>query len=102
MSEIELIQGLKVKVERVISLYEVERSRNEDLTNLVEQYRSKIEDKNTKINELNNKIEQLERKLDNKKLVDAMMYSAKDKEAAKRMVSSLIREIDNCIALLNH
>jgi hypothetical protein len=44
MSEIELIQGLKVKVERVISLYEVERSRNEDLTNLVEQYRSKFED----------------------------------------------------------
>ena len=86
--------GLKNKVEQIISKYELLLSDNKRLKNQLDNCKDKLELSN-------NKIKELEEKIDNLQLVEAFKSSAVDVKEAKQNIRSMVREIDNCIALLN-
>jgi uncharacterized membrane protein len=85
---------LKVKVKRIVDLYEKEKERNDILLkekhDLTESYRvaeQKLKDLITKYNKL--------------KLAKIFIASSNDMHDAKLKVNRMMREIDRCIALLN-
>lgn len=86
---------------------------NQRLTALVEMYKSlrkELEEKNEQIDELkkeikirDNKIKELDNNYNNLKLAQAFgsAMSESEEKDAKARLNKIIREIDNCIALLN-
>lgn len=85
---------LKIKVKKVVDLYEKEKEKNAILVrekqNLTESYRiaeQKLKDINSKYNKL--------------KLAKIFIASSNDSHDAKLKVNRMMREIDRCIALLN-
>ena len=96
-----LIEGLNSKIETLISMYEASRADNDRLAAELESCKDKLQAKNTTIEELKTQIDQLKLKNKNLQLVDAFNISANDRARAKRSVEKIIREIDNCIEMLN-
>lgn len=96
-----LIEGLNSKIETLISMYEACKSDNDRLEAELESCKDKLQAKNTTIEELKTQIDQLKLKNKNLQLVDAFNISANDRARAKRSVEKIIREIDNCIEMLN-
>ncbi len=89
------IAGLKERIEKLISKYEVLRAREADLSERLE--------RSEKLNqEKDNTIKELKERLDNLQLTLALGSSAPDRAEAKRRVAGLMKEIDKCIALLNN
>ena len=99
--EQELIERLNSKIEILISMYETAEAENARLQEMLDSCQDKLASKTNTIQELNNQIEQLKQKNKNLQLVDALNISANDRARAKRSVDRLIREIDNCIEMLN-
>ena len=99
--EQELIERLNSKIEILISMYETAEAENARLQEMLDSCQEKLASKTNTIQELNNQIEQLKQKNKNLQLVDALNISANDRARAKRSVDRLIREIDNCIEMLN-
>lgn len=93
MSE-DVVSRLKSKVEELISRYETVRSENEELKARLEQVVAQNDIKTQKLNKLEQQIENLQ-------LRKAFTDTSGDNTLAKRKVSSLIREIDKCMELLN-
>lgn len=89
-----VIEELKKKVQRIISAYELILSENDRLNTRLEQYIN--DNKNS-----NNKIKELEKKIENLQLMEAFKASTQDVKEAKQKIGRLIKDIDNCIALLN-
>lgn len=88
-----MLEGIKKSIEKLIARYESEQqmriSLEEELAkekSLTEAYRKRITE--------------LERQVDNLKLTEAFTTGAGDKSVAKEKIDKLIREIDNCISLL--
>jgi outer membrane protein assembly factor BamE (lipoprotein component of BamABCDE complex) len=89
-----LILRMKENIQKLILLYTKEKENNKELSKEVKHIS----------NELNiyiNKNKEVEKKYENLKLAKALDgINGEDKEA-KLKLNKIIREIDNCIALLN-
>ena len=87
-----MISDLRIKIERLISLYEREKQRGDELASQLEASRAEIADKKQQITELKSQI-------DHYKLAGAFT-SSEDVQASKERLNKLIRDIDKCIKLL--
>mgnify|MGYP006873127471 CR=1 FL=1 len=88
-----MLEGIKTSIERLIARYESER-----------EMRISLEEELSKEKSLNEayrkQITELERQVDNLKLTEAFTASSPDRKDAKEKIERLIKEIDNCISLL--
>ena len=87
-----MISDLRSKIERLISLYEREKQRGDELASQLEASRAEIADKKQQITELKSQI-------DHYKLAGAFT-SSEDVQTSKERLNKLIRDIDKCIKLL--
>jgi len=85
---------LRDKLKQLISRYEAAMKENAEMSAELASCREQL--KNDKL-----KIEKLEEQLGNLQLKEAFMGAAEEKAKARRRVATLIREIDECIGLLN-
>lgn len=89
-----LILRMKENIQKLILLYNKEKEKNKELSKEVKQIS----------NELNiyiNKNKEVEKKYENLRLARALDgIEGEDKEARVKL-NKIVREIDNCIALLN-
>lgn len=91
---IEIIVSVKEKITKLNAAYIEEKRKNYELT-------EKINTLATENNELNSKIKKISSELETIKLSKTLNYKEDVKEEAKGQINTLIREIDNCIALIN-
>lgn len=88
-----LISKLKEKIDILISKYEEERVAN-----------AKLQDENQKLSEqlynTNTRIKELEQQINNIQLREAFKGSSQDVAQARKKITFLIKEIDNCIDLI--
>ncbi|MGC9330447.1 MAG: hypothetical protein ACP5DZ_01060 [Bacteroidales bacterium] len=89
----EIITSIKEKTARLHAAYENEKRKNYELTNKIQS----LENKNS---ELNEKIQKLSVELETIKL-SKTLTNKETKEEAKGQINTLIRDIDNCVALIN-
>ena len=87
-----MISDLRSKIERLISLYEREKQRGDELASQLEASRAEIADKKQQITELKSQI-------DHYKLAGAFT-GTEDVQASRERLNKLIRDIDRCIKLL--
>lgn len=87
-----MLEGIKTDIEKLIALYEAERSERVRLQE--ELLRSKADNESCR-----KRIEDLEQQVNNLHLSEAFGAGG-DTSAAKEKIERLIKEIDKCIALL--
>jgi len=97
----DIFAALSAKIEKLISMYESERSRNQALQRELDSCRSLIAQHKDKQTHLDQRNKTLEEKLNNLQLAGAFTDSPSDSAAAKRRLNAVIKEIDECIAMLN-
>ena len=88
-----MISDLRSKIERLISLYEREKQRGDELASQLEASRAEIADKKQQITELKSQI-------DHYKLAGAFT-GTEDVQASRERLNKLILDIDKCIKLLS-
>ncbi len=88
-----MLEILKQKIQKLISLYEFERA---------ERIRLHIELEKTRMQNATYKeqITELEREIDNLKLKGAFMADGMDNAQARKRIERLMKEIDRCISLM--
>ncbi len=89
----EIITSIKDKTARLHVAYEKEKQKNDELTQKIKT----LEDRNTS---LNKNIQKLSQELETIKL-SKTLNNKETKEETKGQINTLIRDIDNCIALIN-
>ena len=89
-----MLEGIKTDIEKLIALYESEKSERERLQ---EELRRSEADKES----CRKRIEDLEQQVDNLHLSEAFGVAG-DGSAAKEKIERLIKEIDKCISLLEN
>ena len=90
----ELFISLKEKIKNIISLYEKTKKEKEEF----------LEEKLILINQIKEKdkeIEELKNKYNILKLAKTFKASDNDTSDAKNKINRIVREVENCIALLN-
>jgi predicted nucleic acid-binding Zn-ribbon protein len=90
-----LIDELKLNIRRLIN--SLEDSRNE-----LEKIRNENKNLLSDIVADREKFEELKKRYENLKVAKAMAEGDPENQAAKQKITKLIREVDKCIALLNH
>jgi hypothetical protein len=90
-----LIDDLKLNIRRLIN--SLEESRSE-----LEKFRELNKELETNAVSANEKFEELKRRYENLKVARVLAEGDPDNQAAKQKITKLIREVDKCIALLNH
>ncbi len=88
-----LVSGIEYKARKLIEELKQEKAEKERLGKKNELLLEEIENQKEKINQLNKRTEILK--------VAKSLESTKDKAETKKKLSSLMREIDRCITLLN-
>ena len=90
-----LIEELKLNIRRLINSLEESRSELETIRKVNKELESNI---------VANKeeFELLKKRYDNLKVAKALAEGDPENQAAKQKITKLIREVDKCIALLNH
>ena len=96
-----LIDNLTKKIESLIALCEATKAEINRMESTLDAYQDKLLAKNAKIEELETQIDKLKLKNKNLQLVDAFNISTNDKARAQRSIDRLIKEIDDCIAMMN-
>ena len=91
----DLIKEMKEKIESLIS----ENIENKNDINDLITNRKKLQEE---IENLKKRVSESESKYEDLKMSKILLTSVKDKYEAKDKISSIVREIDNCIALLNN
>ncbi len=91
----EIINELKQKVYKIISLYNESIKKNYNLE------QKNIELLN-KLNNSKNEIKKLQEKYDLLKIAKTVSTNVKDVNDTKNKINRIIREVDKCIALLNN
>ncbi len=91
----QLVNLLKEKIHTVVSLLEKSEEEREKLQKEKVQLAEQVKLKMTAF-------EELERKYESLKLAKAILGSGENSHEAKIKVNRIVREIDKCIALLNH
>ena len=89
-----MLEDVKTSIGKLISLYETEKQRADQLSAELEQSREQLKACKDKIAELDSQI-------DNMKLQFAFSGSG-DPALAKERITKLVREIDRCIKLLEN
>ena len=89
-----LISNVTYKVNKLIDLYQDQKSENLKLTTEISTLKIKIENQNNTIKELENKINGL--------TLANLLKSNTEISEAKARINELVREIDHCIGLLNN
>ena len=89
-----MLEGIKTDIEKLIALYEAERSERERLQ--AELVRCGAENESCR-----KRIEDLEQQVNNLHLSEAFGVAG-DGSAAKEKIEKLIKEIDKCISLLEN
>ena len=87
-----MLEDLKSRIEKLISLYETEKQRADNLA-------AELEARKADIAAYKEKIADLDSQIDNLKLQYAFS-GAGDPALAKERITKLVREIDRCIKLL--
>lgn len=87
-----MLEDIKSRIEKLVSLYETEKQRADTLAAELEARKADIDGYKAKIAELDSQI-------DNLKLQYAFS-GAGDPAIAKERITKLVREIDHCIKLL--
>lgn len=90
----ELFISLKEKIKNIISLYEKAKKKKEELSEEKLSFINQIKEKDKEFEELKNKYKIL-------KLAKTFKASDNDKSDAKNKINRIVREVENCIALLN-
>ncbi len=90
----EVVNKLKAKIDTLISAYESLREENLKLVQQNAIFESQLKQKGDLLNEF-------EKKVDQQQMAKALLNSSQDAQEAKLKVAQMVREIDNCIALLN-
>jgi len=88
-----ILRKLNENIANVILLYNKEKQQTNELSD-------EIKNLNEKLNIYEEKYQQIDKKYGNLKLAKAINNDGDDSEA-KFKLNKIIREIDNCIALLN-
>ena len=88
-----MLEGIKNNIEKLIALYENEKSRRETLEKELAQSGADNES-------CLRRIEDLEHQVDNLRLTEAFMAPAGSDSGAKEKIDRLIKEIDKCISLM--
>jgi len=91
----QLVIRLKEKIETVVSMLEKSEEERERFQKEKVQLSEQLKLKATAF-------EELERRYENLKLAKAILGSGENSHDAKIKVNRIVREIDKCIALLNH
>jgi uncharacterized coiled-coil DUF342 family protein len=89
----ELIAALKDKSARLHEAYRNEKRKNYELTKHINEVKEENSELNSNIEKLNEELETIK--------VSATFNNKERKKEAKDEINTLIREIDNCIALIN-
>ena len=97
----DMINALSVKVEKLIAMYEAERAASAAAAADVESLRGQIAEYKEKQSVLEQKNKALEDKINNLQLASAFTVSPENSAGAKRRLNAVIKEIDECIAMLN-
>jgi len=90
-----LIDELKLNIRRLIN--SLENSKDE-LKNVREEYKN-LEERFVLLSGEN---EELRKRYENLKVAKVLAEGDPENQAAKQKITKLIREVDKCIALLNH
>ncbi|MBQ0145303.1 MAG: hypothetical protein MJY86_01660 [Bacteroidales bacterium] len=90
-----MLEGIKTDIEKLIALYEKEKSQREKLETELAQSRAANES-------CRRQIEDLEQQVDNLRLAEAFMAPAGSDSGAKDKIDRLIKEIDKCISLMEN
>ena len=95
-----MIAALSAKVEKLIAMYEAERSAAAAAAADIESLNGQIAAYKEKQAILEQKNKALEEKINNLQLAGAFTVSPQDSAGAKRRLNAVIKEIDECIAML--
>ena len=90
-----LIESLDSKISELVARYEALLDENKELSSKLAAAQRELENITLTNKELQERIDRLQ-------LTSAFENSSKDKAQAKRKISKLISEIDDCIAMLNN
>ena len=90
-----MLEDIKKDIERLIALYESEKTERIRLQSELSQ--SKADNESCR-----KRIEELEQQVDNLHLTEAFLTPAGSDSGAKDRIEKLIKEIDNCISLLEN
>ncbi|MCT4614376.1 MAG: hypothetical protein N4A49_05835 [Marinifilaceae bacterium] len=90
----ETIEKLKESIKQLIISHNELKKKNTQLLNEKMQLINEVEILNRDLSDLSNKHEKL-------KIAKAISTNEKDSLMAKKKIGQIVREIDNCIALLN-
>ena len=89
-----LVQDLVERVHRLMDRYREAKTR-------IEVLETENGDLNRRLIEQKNRIENLEQQYNTAKIATNVLAPLEDKEEARGQLNRIVREIDNCIALLN-
>lgn len=88
-----MLETIKQKISKLIAAYEAEKAERQRLESLLE----KSNDQNDAYRK---QITELTRQIDNLKLAEAFKAGSAGSPEARKKISSLIKEIDRCITLM--
>ncbi len=94
METTQLIEGFKDRFDKFVALYKKCKLENNVLKLELEKLNSILEQKN-------NEILLLKDELNKNKIAKSFLVSGVNPKDAKLQINRIVREIDNCIALLN-
>lgn len=89
-----LISSLNGNIQKLMELYKIEKNNSIKLSEEVDKL-------NNELNIYRDKHQEIERKYDNLKMARIIDGTTTDEREAKIKLNKIVREIDNCIALLN-
>ncbi len=89
-----LLIDLEVRIKQLMFLCDALREENEVL-------KSEVQSKGLKLSELAEELSSLKTKYDSLKVARTITAATVDVDAAKVKLSTLVRKVDKCIALLN-
>lgn len=89
-----ILSVLNENISSVIALYNKEKQLNDKLS-------TEVEDLNNELNTYKERNQEIEKKYNNLKLAKVINSESEGDKEAKLKLNKIIREIDNCIALLN-
>jgi len=90
----QLIGGFKEKFEKFVYLYRELKFENKQIKTDIQELKQKLSEKDNQINELKHRLE-------TNNLAKSFIASGDNSTEAKIKINRIVREIDNCIALLN-
>lgn len=100
ISTTEKLQQLKSNLDRLLRSYQAVQRENDLLKQQIEALRKSVSDKNKKIEGLEEQLE-MQRTAASIAHIGQMEEGSGDKEEVRKRINELIKEVDNCIAMLN-